>query len=118
MPTTTPSHEIKPRTMSSTSPTAASAQGGSAGVMRALFKHHAGPGLEMATDRPIPQVGPRDVLIRVKKAGICGTDRHIWEWDQWAANRIPCRDRHGPRVRGRNRESRLRGDALPSLACA
>ena len=34
-------------------------------------------------------IGARDVLIRVKKAGICGTDRHIWEWDHWAANRIP-----------------------------
>lgn len=89
MPTATPSHEIKPRTMSSTSPTTASTQGGSAGVMRALVKHHAGPGLELVIDRPIPQVGPRDVLIRVKKAGICGTDRHIWEWDHWAANRIP-----------------------------
>jgi threonine 3-dehydrogenase len=39
--------------------------------------------------RPIPQVGPRDVLVRVTHAGICGTDRHIWEWDHWAANRIP-----------------------------
>jgi threonine 3-dehydrogenase len=58
-------------------------------TMRALFKHHAGPGLEFDGVRPIPTPGPRDVLIRVSKAGICGTDRHIWEWDQWAANRIP-----------------------------
>ncbi len=57
--------------------------------MRALVKHHAGPGLQLVTDRPVPDVGPRDVLIRVKKAGICGTDRHIWEWDHWAAGRIP-----------------------------
>jgi threonine 3-dehydrogenase len=57
--------------------------------MRALIKHHAGPGLAFLKDRPKPSCGPRDVLIRVKKAGICGTDRHIWEWDQWAASRIP-----------------------------
>lgn len=57
--------------------------------MRCLVKHHAGPELKMMTDRPVPTVGPRDVLIRVRKAGICGTDRHIWEWDAWAAGRIP-----------------------------
>jgi threonine 3-dehydrogenase len=57
--------------------------------MRALFKHHAGVGLKFDADRPRPKVGPRDVLIKVKKAGICGTDRHIWEWDAWAAGRIP-----------------------------
>lgn len=57
--------------------------------MRALFKHHAGEGLQFTSDRPEPRVGPRDVLIRVRKAGICGTDRHIWEWDDWAAGRIP-----------------------------
>lgn len=56
--------------------------------MRALVKHHAGVGLKFV-DRPKPVPGPRDVLIRVKKVGICGTDRHIWEWDDWAAGRIP-----------------------------
>jgi threonine 3-dehydrogenase len=58
-------------------------------TMRALVKHHAGPELKFVSDRPVPTPGPRDVLIRVKKAGICGTDRHIWEWDAWAAGRIP-----------------------------
>lgn len=58
-------------------------------MMRCLIKHHAGPGLKLLEDRPVPEVGPRDVLIRVSKAGICGTDRHIWEWDAWAASRIP-----------------------------
>ena len=57
--------------------------------MRALVKHHAGPGLEIDLNRPVPQPGPRDVRIRVTKAGICGTDRHIWQWDEWAAARIP-----------------------------
>src|SRR5438876_527053 len=58
-------------------------------TMRALFKHHAGEGLEFDAKRPKPVPGARDVLIKVKKVGICGTDRHIWEWDQWAAGRIP-----------------------------
>ncbi len=57
--------------------------------MRSLFKHHAGVGLKFDSQRPKPKCGPRDVLIRVSKVGICGTDRHIWEWDQWAAGRIP-----------------------------
>jgi len=58
-------------------------------TMRALVKHHAGVGLQFVNDRAVPVPGPRDVLIRVLKAGICGTDRHIWEWDAWAAGRIP-----------------------------
>jgi threonine 3-dehydrogenase len=57
--------------------------------MRALIKHHAGQGLKFVTDRAKPTPGPREVLIRVLKAGICGTDKHIWEWDEWAAGRIP-----------------------------
>lgn len=57
-------------------------------TMRSLIKHHAGPELQLV-DRPVPEPGPRDVLIRVTHAGICGTDRHIWEWDAWAASRIP-----------------------------
>jgi len=59
------------------------------GTMRCLTKHHRGVGLAFADDHAIPAVGPRDVRIKVKKVGICGTDRHIWEWDEWASNRIP-----------------------------
>lgn len=66
-------------------------------TMRALFKHHAGEGLEFDPSRAMPLgstgkpgvCGPNDVLIRIHKAGVCGTDRHIWEWDKWAAGRIP-----------------------------
>ncbi len=58
-------------------------------TMRALVKDHAGTGLAFDPRRPVPTVGPRDVKIKVTKAGICGTDRHIWEWDEWAASRIP-----------------------------
>ncbi|MFM9997049.1 MAG: L-threonine 3-dehydrogenase [Phycisphaerales bacterium] len=74
----------KPRPVS-----VAASTSGAASTMRCLFKHHAGPELKFDGARPRPTPGPRDVLIRVKKAGICGTDRHIWEWDPWAAGRIP-----------------------------
>jgi len=55
--------------------------------MRALVKERAGPGLTLV-ERQIPTIGPTDVLLRVKKAGICGTDAHIWNWDAWAARRV------------------------------
>ena len=38
---------------------------------------------------PVPEIGPDDVLIRVTKTGICGTDMHIWNWDDWAAKTVP-----------------------------
>jgi len=56
--------------------------------MLALVKTDPGPGLEL-TEVPDPVVGINDVLIRVRKTGICGTDLHIYEWDDWAAATIP-----------------------------
>jgi threonine 3-dehydrogenase len=56
--------------------------------MRALVKPGPVQGLEMQT-APVPEIGPDDVLIRVKKTGICGTDIHIWQWDDWAARTVP-----------------------------
>lgn len=56
--------------------------------MKALVKRHAQPGLWLE-DVPEPTVGPTDVLIRVLKTGICGTDLHIYNWDAWAAQTIP-----------------------------
>lgn len=56
--------------------------------MRALVKAAPEVGLQMQT-RPVPEIGPDDVLIRVKKTGICGTDIHIWNWDDWAARTVP-----------------------------
>lgn len=38
---------------------------------------------------PMPEVGPMDVLIKIKKTSICGTDLHIWKWDKWAQKTIP-----------------------------
>jgi threonine 3-dehydrogenase len=55
--------------------------------MLALVKKHAGPGLELA-EVPQPEVDINDVLIKVEKAGICGTDLHIEAWDAWAARTI------------------------------
>jgi threonine 3-dehydrogenase len=56
--------------------------------MRALLKDHAGPGLSL-TEVPDPEIGINDVLIRVDRTGICGTDLHIEEWNEWAAGTIP-----------------------------
>lgn len=56
-------------------------------TMRALVKADSKPGFELR-EVPVPAIGPSDVLIRVKKAGVCGTDLHIYEWDAWARNRV------------------------------
>jgi len=56
--------------------------------MKALSKLHAREGLWM-THAPVPEIGPDDVLIKIKKTGICGTDIHIWNWDDWAAQTVP-----------------------------
>ena len=56
--------------------------------MKALVKSRAEKGLWME-EIPQPEYGINDVLIRVKKTGICGTDLHIYEWDEWAQKTIP-----------------------------
>ena len=56
--------------------------------MRALVKAERAEGLVMR-DEPVPKIGPDDILIKVAKTGICGTDLHIWKWDQWAQKTIP-----------------------------
>lgn len=55
--------------------------------MRAIRKSVPGPGLEVV-DVPRPTIGPSDVLIRVHHAGVCGTDLHILQWDDWARGRL------------------------------
>lgn len=57
-------------------------------TMKALVKARPEPGLWMET-RPVPEIGPDDVLIRIRKTGICGTDIHIWNWDDWARRTVP-----------------------------
>ncbi|QDU59044.1 L-threonine 3-dehydrogenase [Aeoliella mucimassa] len=56
--------------------------------MKALVKLHAEPGLWLE-DVPEPTIGINDVMIRVQKTGICGTDVHIYNWDAWAQKTIP-----------------------------
>jgi threonine 3-dehydrogenase len=59
--------------------------------MRALAKVRPEPGLELI-ERPAPTPGPGKVLLRVEAASICGTDLHLFEWDDWAAaNLVPPR---------------------------
>ena len=57
-------------------------------TMRALEKSKPGMGLWMIR-APVPEIGPDEVLIKIRKTGICGTDIHIWNWDDWAARTVP-----------------------------
>jgi threonine 3-dehydrogenase len=56
--------------------------------MKALVKRRSEPGLWLE-DVPEPRIGPNDVLIRIERTGICGTDLHIYNWDAWAQKTIP-----------------------------
>lgn len=58
------------------------------GVMFALEKTRPEPGL-WSIQAPVPEIGPEDVLIKVKRTAICGTDLHIWNWDDWASATVP-----------------------------
>ena len=62
--------------------------------MRALVKTKAAPGLELV-DVPKPSTGPGQVVVRVLATSLCGTDNHIYRWDEWAQGRI-----HPPRIIG------------------
>ena len=56
--------------------------------MKALVKRHAKEGIWLE-DMPEPEVGNNDVLVKIKKTAICGTDIHIYNWDEWAQKTIP-----------------------------
>ncbi len=56
--------------------------------MKALVKSRAEPGIWMEQVAE-PSIGPNDVLIRMRRTAICGTDMHIWHWDDWAKRTIP-----------------------------
>lgn len=62
--------------------------------MRALVKTTAAPGLTPTT-WPDPTPGPRDVIVNVTATSLCGTDAHIYRWDEWAHGRV-----HPPRIIG------------------
>jgi len=55
--------------------------------MKALVKTEAGPGTELR-EAPVPEIGGNDLLVRITKAAICGTDLHVWNWDEWARRTI------------------------------
>jgi threonine 3-dehydrogenase len=63
-------------------------------VMKAIMKTRSGPGFELS-DTAKPEIGAHEALIRVSAVGICGTDLHIYEWNEWAQQRI-----HPPLVGG------------------
>lgn len=56
--------------------------------MKAIVKKAPGIGMVME-DVPMPVIGPNDVLIKISKTSICGTDLHIYNWDEWAQKNIP-----------------------------
>ena len=56
--------------------------------MKALVKKYAKEGLWLE-DMPEPEMGNNDVLVKIKKTAICGTDIHIYNWDEWAQKTIP-----------------------------
>jgi threonine 3-dehydrogenase len=56
--------------------------------MKALVKKASAPGLCLE-ELPVPEIGINDVLIKVKRTAICGTDMHIYNWDAWAQKTIP-----------------------------
>ncbi|MCF6326015.1 MAG: L-threonine 3-dehydrogenase [Devosiaceae bacterium] len=56
--------------------------------MKALVKAQPTTGLWMQHE-PVPEIGNDDVLIKINKTGICGTDIHIWNWDEWSQKTVP-----------------------------
>jgi threonine 3-dehydrogenase len=56
-------------------------------TMHAVVKAAAGPGVEIR-EVPVPAGGPGELLLRVRRAGVCGTDLHIYEWDRWSQERL------------------------------
>src|SRR5438093_6278413 len=56
-------------------------------TMRALRKVRPGPGAELV-EVPVPEPGEGEILVRVHAASVCGTDLHIYDWNEWAAARI------------------------------
>ena len=55
----------------------------------------------------MPEIGPEDVLVKIRKTGICGTDIHIYNWDEWAQKHHARADDHRPRICRRDRRTRF-----------
>ncbi len=56
--------------------------------MKAIVKKEQAKGAQLVNGVDVPKAGPDDVLVKVKATSICGTDLHIFEWDNWALRRI------------------------------
>ena len=56
--------------------------------MKGLAKLHPEKGIWM-TEADMPEAGPNDLLIKIRKTAICGTDIHIFQWDEWSQKTIP-----------------------------
>ncbi len=67
--------------------TRAAKSGARTRTMKAIVKAAAGPGAEVR-EVPVPTPGRGEVLLRVLRAGVCGTDLHIWNWDRWSESRV------------------------------
>ncbi len=57
-------------------------------TMKAILKAARAPGLTLIHDYPVPQLGHGEVLVKVRAGSICGTDLHIYNWDEWAQHRL------------------------------
>jgi threonine 3-dehydrogenase len=86
--------------------------------MKALVKTEAAPGLTLK-DIPEPMIGPNDVLIKVRRTAICGTDMHIWHWDEWAQRTVPVPMQVGHEYAGEVVElgTEVRGLAVGDRVC-
>ena len=83
--------------------------------MKALVKSRREPGLWLE-DVEIPKIGINDVLIQVLRTGICGTDVHIYKWDEWAQKTIPVPMAIGHEFVGQDRGGRLERGRISSPA--
>ena len=72
--------------------------------MKSLVKNKREVGIWMENS-PRPEIGPNDLLIQIKKTAICGTDVHIYNWDEWSQKTVPV----GTGCRGCSRYGCLRG---------
>lgn len=56
--------------------------------MKAIVKKEQAKGAQLVTDVDVPKMGPNDALVKVKATSICGTDLHVYEWNEWAQHRV------------------------------
>lgn len=82
-------------------------------TMMAAVKTRAAPGATEIRRVPLPAIGPAEALVRVKIASVCGTDLHIFDWDEWSQNRI-----HPPLIQGHEMAGEVDriGDEVTSVA--